>query len=635
MKRIPVLPASLLLATAALAAISAPSREPVPPQVQDALAPLPPAQVRFSGWLGEHLQICREGRMLQQSIPDLVQPFQQRHETRFWQSEFWGKWFTSAALSWRYQGDEAQRARLAEAVAGLIQTQTPDGYIGNYQPEAQTKQWDIWGRKYVLLGLLAYHELTGDAPALQAAVREADYTMRQLQEKNLNIAACGNWTGMAASSILEPMVLLYRRTGERRFLDFAQDIVSRWEAPPGPDLLRKALAGTPVYDMFPGPDPSQKGYMSGGQSKAYEMMSCYEGLLELHRVTGRPEYAQAVKRVAESIRDTEITVIGSGSSWERWCRGRTRQTEPVKEWMETCVSATWIKLNGQLLRLTGDSAYADAIEQTAYNSLLAAQKSDGTWWSHYNPLEGSRGPAPEQCGMHMNCCVASGPRALMLLPLLAVMTGQEGPVVNFYEPASAQTNLAKLDIAGDYPRRSKVRITVQPAASSGAFTLSLRIPAWSRRTGAAVNGQPVEAPAPGQYLRLQRAWKAGDQVELDFDLTPRLERNPGQTPHLAVLRGPVVLALDQRITQAQPALGEVRLAEDLASAALVEEALPARVVVDLPVTNAAGQTGLLRLCDYASAGSTWEKDSTFRVWLPQPLNLAAPFAGVRTAEEQR
>lgn len=610
----------------------------VKPKGDDALTPLPPASVKFTGWLGQQLSTCREGRMLQQSIPDLVLPFKARNETRFWQTEFWGKWFTSAALSWRNDGDSAQKARLDEAVSELLKTQTLDGYIGNYRPDAQTKQWDIWGRKYVMLGLIAYYDLTGDAKALTGAIREADYTINQLKSLNLNIVTCGNWTGMAASSILEPIVLLYRRTGEGRFLAFAEDIVEKWQTPPGPDLLRKALAGTAVYDMFPGPDPAQKGYMSGGMSKAYEMMSCYEGLLELHRVTGKADYATAVKKLATSIRDTEITIIGSGSSWERWCKGRTRQTEDVKEWMETCVGATWVKLNAQLLRFTGDSQYADQIERTAYNALPAAQKPDGTWWCHYNPLEGNRQAAPEQCKMHMNCCVASGPRALMLLPSLAVMSNSAGPVVNFYEPATASSNAAKLAIVGDYPRQGPVTITVQPP-SPAKFTLSLRIPAWSAKTKVTINGEASGSPAAGKYLRLQRTWKPGDKVAIQFDYTARVEHNPGNTPHVAVTRGPVVLVLERRVSKPQADLGPVTLSAEPSgtiAAALVTEPMPVPVLlaVDVPVKSADGRKGAVRMCDYASSGKTWDADSTFRVWLPQPLNLAEPFADVRMSPEQ-
>lgn len=632
---------SLTVLTAWLSALPAtgagPAAAPVDrirPAVNDALTPAAPGAVRFTGWLGQQIETCRKGRMMGQSVDDLVAPFRERTEERYWQSEFWGKWFTSAALAWRAQPDDALRARLDEAVRGLIGTQTPDGYIGNYKPEAQTKQWDIWGRKYVILGLLAWYDLTGDAKVLEAAVREADFTMTQVGPDKASIVTCGNWTGMAASSILEPMVLLHRRTGEKRFLDFAEYVVRDWTSPKGPDLLRKALAGTSVYDMFPGPNPSQKGYMSGGQSKAYEMMSCYEGLVELHRVTGRAEYAEAAKRVAEDIFATEITIIGSGSSWERWCRGRTRQTEDVPEWMETCVAATWIKFNAQLLRLTGEAKYADRIEQAAWNALTAAQKTDGTWWSHYNPLEGGRGAAPEQCKMHANCCVASGPRALMLLPPLAVMTGAEGPVVNFYAPAEVNAGRATLKIEGDYPRGGEVAIAVQPSAP-GEFSINLRIPAWSKSTSVRVNGRQEPAPAAGTWLKLRRAWAAGDRIEVGFDMTTRLERDPGKSGRVAIVRGPLVMAMDRRITPPQTGLGPATVVADAdgrvdAKPVADPLSIPTQIALDVPLRTADGKVATLRMCDFASAGTTWDTNATFRVWLPQPLDPAAPFEKLAT-----
>ena len=69
--------------------------------------------------------------------------------------------------------------------------------------------------------------------------------------------------------------------------------------------------------------------------------------------------------------------------------------------------------------------------------------------------------------MHMNCCVANGPRGLMLLPALAVMSNAAGPTVNLYEPVRATLPLASgssvtLDVSGDYPRHGGVEICVRP-----------------------------------------------------------------------------------------------------------------------------------------------------------------------------
>lgn len=627
-------PTALVLAIlAALLGLPCVAAEPVTPAVNDALAPLPSGSVRLTGPIGEAIQTCIKGRIQAQSIPDLIRPFAERPETELWQTEFWGKWFTSAAAAYRYQPDPELRAIVDRAAKELMATQTPDGYIGTYKKSSELSNWDVWGRKYVLLGLLAYHDVTGDAQSLDAARREADYTIGQIGPGKADIVKLGWWTGMAASSILEPTVLLYKNTGDKRYLDFAQYIVNQWKEPGGPDLIGKTLNNVPVFKMFPGPDPKLEGYMAGGQSKAYEMMSCYEGLLELYRITGQPEYLEAVKKVFHDIDATEITILGSGSSWERWCNGHTRQTEPLPEWMETCVTVTWIKLAAQLLRQTGDPLYADRIEQSAYNALIGAQKTDGTWWSHYNPLKGPRSAAPEQCNVHQNCCVANGPRGLMLLPTLAVMKDSSGPVVNFYESGTARVPLAsgktvQLELKGNYPRGGSFDIVVQPEARE-AFTLSLRIPAWSLNTEISVNDQRVSGIKPGSYVKLDRTWEPGDRVHVTFDMAVRMVKDPGGSGQVAIMRGPNVLALDKRVTQPVPGVVASVKADPqgVVQAAEVQNESPEGIglVVDVPFVTADGKTVLVRMCDYASAGRTWTDESALRVWLPQPLNLESPF----------
>lgn len=626
-----VLVLAILLALVGLPCVAA---EPVTPAVNDSLAPLPSGSVRLTGPVGEAIQTCIKGRIQAQSIADLIRPFAERPETELWQTEFWGKWFTSAAAAYRYQPDPEMRAIVDRAAKDLMATQTPDGYIGTYKKSAELAGWDVWGRKYVLLGLLAYYDVTGNAQALDAARREADYTMNQIGPGKADIVKLGFWTGMAASSILEPTVLLYKKTGDKRYLEFAQYIVNEWKTPGGPDLIGKALNDVPVFKMFPGPDPKQEGYMAGGQSKAYEMMSCYEGLLELYRITGQPEYLEAVKKVFHDIDTTEITILGSGSSWERWCNGHTRQTEPLPEWMETCVTVTWLKLAGQLLRQTGDPLYADRIEQSAYNALIGAQKTDGTWWSHYNPLKGPRSAAPEQCNIHQNCCVANGPRGLMLFPTLAVMQGSAGPVVNFYESGTARVPLAsgksvQLELKGNYPRGGDLDIVVQPEARE-AFTISLRIPAWSQNTKVAVNGQEVAGIKPGSYAKLDRTWEAGDRIRVTFDKSVRMVKDPGGSGQVTLMCGPNVLALDKRVTQPVPGVvASVKANQQgVVEAVEVRDGVPEGIgkVVDVPFMTADGKTVLVRMCDYASAGRTWTDESALRVWLPQPLNLESPFA---------
>src|SRR6188474_195978 len=86
----------------------------------------------MGGFIGEKLNACYENRILAQDINRLVEPFRNRTETRCWQSEFWGKWFTSAVLAYQYRPEPGLKDILDKAVSELVATQTTEGYIGNY-----------------------------------------------------------------------------------------------------------------------------------------------------------------------------------------------------------------------------------------------------------------------------------------------------------------------------------------------------------------------------------------------------------------------------------------------------------------------------------------------------------------------
>lgn len=108
----------------------------------------------------------------------------------------------------------------------------------------------MWGRKYTMLGLLAYYDLTGDKKALDGAVRLADHLLTQIPAVR-QIERTGIYRGMSSCSILEPIMLLYNRTLDEKYLDFARYIVDRMESADGPQLIAKALDGVPVSERFP------------------------------------------------------------------------------------------------------------------------------------------------------------------------------------------------------------------------------------------------------------------------------------------------------------------------------------------------------------------------------------------------
>lgn len=569
---------------------------------------------RFSG-------VYADG-IVHQDIDHLIGPFRHRTETHRWQSEFWGKWITSAIAAHRYDPSPALDTLLREAVNKLIETQTPDGYIGNYAPDHHLQQWDIWGRKYCMLGLLDYYELTGYAPALRAAGKLADHLMDELAAAGGIIVTRGNYRGMAASSVLEPVCQLYRITGDRKYLSFAEEIVRQWALDEGPDLIGKSPVD--VAQRFPSP----RNWFSWEQGqKAYEMMSCYEGLLELYRLTGKTAYRDAVVNTWQNIYDTEINAAGSGAAREMWFGGKSLQALPVFHYQETCVTVTWLKLSHQLLRLTGDARYADAAEQTFYNALLGALSPDGQDWAKYTPLTGQRLPGSGQCGMNLNCCEASGPRGLFNFPRHIVMTSKEGAFINYfvtgtYHLSTPSGKEAVIRQQTSYPENGTADIVIETAPAE-VFAIALRTPAWSKRHKITVNGEAFTA-ASGGYLSLSRTWKKGDIIHIEFDMRGRLlELGEAPVSH-AIMRGPVLLAMDSRwahydvakaFTPVSNEDGYIELHlpdkhEGSSRLSFLAEFIPESF------TEEGAKPVKLPFCDYASAGYAQNKP-VYRVWIPQ------------------
>jgi DUF1680 family protein len=598
-----------------------------PLAIKDSMYSVPLNNVEIKGYFGNKIDLSIKNSVKKVDPDYVINPFKERKETFFWQTEFWGKWILSAISAYEYKGDPELKKSIDYAVKGLIATQSPNGYIGNYPDSAHLKNWDVWGRKYSLLGLLHYYDLAGDKAALNAARKLADHLFTEVGPGKTSIVMTGWFMGMPSSSILEPMVMLYNRTGEARYLDFAKYIVKQWETPEGPQLISKALNGVPVSERFPRP---KSWWTRENGFKAYEMMSCYDGLLELYKVTGNPEYLKAVEMTAKNIIDTEINIAGSGAAFECWYHGKERQTHPAYHTMETCVTQTWMKLCSNLLKITGNPMYADQIELSAFNALLSSMLPDGSTFTKYSPLEGFRSLGEGQCNMQINCCIANGPRAFLLFPTLAMMPGKNGIYINLYAPSKETFTMGKskvmIEQVTNYPVSDSVVVMVNPEVSS-IFTIALRIPAWSAETKVFINGKAIESITAGSYAKISRIWNKGDKVTLNLDMRGRLITNG---LFKAIMWGPVVLARDSRLSKESPdeavapdaKNGFIQLKDNSANQPKeVWMSFTAPLVLG---TNLEGNKGPVQIpfVDYASAGNNWDNSSRFRVWLPEAVDIS-------------
>ena len=597
--------------------------------------------VRLKGHLGECLDTMIARHVIGTDVDYITAPFLEKTETkRWWQTEFWGKWMHAAVPYLAYTKSEALKASVERGIDRILSSQEKGGYIGNYPDELRCGEgWDMWGMKYTMMGLMHYYDgergTEKGERALAAARRLCDYVIAELGpngKRGCELWQTGNWSGLASSSILEPVMWLYRRTGEKKYLDFATYLVKGLtESESGPRLVDLALKGISVADRngYGNKPESHGGYvMKQNRRKSYEMMSCYQGLLEYYEVTGRKDILEATVKTGEDIVKEEINLAGGCASSEVWFHGAHKQHLPYIHLQETCVTTTWMRFCEKLLELTDDPKWADELEKTFCNVYLAAMKPDGSEFAAYTPLSGNRYHGHHHCYMHANCCSSNGPRGFLCYLKEFFRVKNDVPVFNFYSSALAEGRLSNgkkvaFDMYSLYPRANTVRI-VSHTEGVGELPLKVRIPAWCAKTVVKVAGQTLEGAKAGTYFTIRRDWRLGDIVEITFDM-PVVAHVANH--YVAFTRGPVLLARDSRLDDGdmmEPFRAGLKDGQVLSSFAAVrtpDDEMWMAFTATLPIGShtenpEARLPTTVFFCDYASAGNAWRRDNFYRTWFP-------------------
>jgi DUF1680 family protein len=586
----------------------------VPPRLPEAAETAAPAEVQLEGFLAARVANNEKNRLLKVDPEPLLAGFRHKPGIHPWIGEHIGKWLHASTLAWSYTGDPELRAKMDWVVNELAKAQEPDGYLGTYVPAQrfglfEGADWDVWSHKYNLIGLLTYYQYTGNNAALNVARKAGDLLLTTFGPDKKSILAAGTHLGMAATSVLEPMVLLYRATGDERYLEFARYIVRAWDEPKGPGIVAALL--------------KEKRVDKTANAKAYEMLSNLVGLCELARATGDKALLQPVINAWEDIVAHRLYLTGGASQSEHFHDDYYLPNQPGADVSETCVTTTWIQLNSQLLRLTGEARYGDQLERTFLNHLAAAQRPDGAQWCYFTALEGTKPYGPG-----INCCVSSGPRGMALAPQHAFLRfpasgGEpESLAVNMFESAHWAIKLggqsATLNFASQFPEAGGAILTVtldQPAV----FGLRVRTPEWARPLTVQIVGaenQPSELKDGWTRLAARR-WVSGDQVKITFNLAARLVAGDHGNQGLAALQwGPFVLAYDEKMNPGLPPSAFLGLADSPGQPPFQLRTARPRLLFEAEVRSA--QSPESRPGAFTTFADAGGDGGRYRVWLRAP-----------------
>ncbi len=615
----------------------------------DRLFMLPAGSTRFGGVFDESIKFIAENQCkVKKNWILFAEQFKSNvdDENNGWRCEFWGKMMRGASFTYAYTKDPDLYEIMEDTVRDLLTTIDSLGRISSYSVEKEFYGWDMWGRKYVLLGLQYFMDVCEDkdlkSQAVDVMCKNLDYIISKIgreDEGKIEITTTTDfWRGLNSCSILEPVVRLYNITGKKEYLDFADYIVGTGGLDGDDNVFELAYEGKLYPYQYP-------------VTKAYEMMSCFEGLMEYYRVTGIEKWKTAAINFANLVAQSDITIIGcSGCTHELFDNSRVRQanTENLIIMQETCVTITWIKFASQVLTLSGDPMLVDEIEKSVYNALFGAintEHSDalagGYTFDSYSPLLFAT--RSRQLGgtqrMRNNteiygCCVAIGAAGTGLIPSVATMLRKDGVAVNLYSKGTvnAVTPEGKrltLKTKTEYPYDRKIEIVLS-LGEAEKFTLALRIPAWSKKTTLCINGKNIKAKQG--YTEITRKWQSGDKITLELDMRVRIlaaQDDPDDANakyHNALVYGPLVLARDARFGEEID--GVVNFAKDRDGYAVVKKTNTAKFPTGIELEVKQKNGSVIHVADYASCGKTWRRDSIMTAWMPTKeywkVNLSKP-----------
>lgn len=622
---------------------------------------------RYSGFMDDAAKYIEDFQLLNPTLwRRFVEQFREEDADyeAGWRGEYWGKMMRGACFVYSYTKNPELYDILSTTVRDMIDSAEEDGRISTYARSHEFDGWDIWSRKYVMLGMQYFHEICTDealkGDIVRSMCRQADCIMEKIGPKEEGkkeiSSATRHWRGLNSSSLLEPIVRLYSLSGEEKYLGFAKYIVDR--------------GGADVENIF---ELAYKNELMPYQypvTKAYEMTSCFEGLLEYYRITGTEWYKEAVINFAKRILETDFTVIGCcGCTHELFDHSTVRQanTDNGIIMQETCVTVTLMKFFYQLHLITGDSRFADAFEISLYNAYLGSvntekviepmiQKEHPDWaleplpFDSYSPLTaGTRGNGIGGLKLmsdnhYYGCCACIGAAGIGLVPKMQLLSTDEGFALNLYVNGSIQTktpdgNDLTLKLDTDYPKSGKILIKAELDCDE-EFELLLRNPAWSERTNVKAEGASIEAR--DGYISLRKRWCNGDSVELVLDMRTKAilpipygsqvlmnkvvwgyntivptfdKEDPIAHRHIALRRGPVMLAQENRLGYSVDDPIDVRVNPDGYVDVVIPKSdiapYPHILEAEVPLSN--GRT--MRVTDYASAGKLWCEESKMAVWM--------------------
>ncbi|MGN6505869.1 MAG: beta-L-arabinofuranosidase domain-containing protein, partial [Tepidisphaeraceae bacterium] len=488
---------------------------------------LPLGAVRPAGWLKRQLELQKQGLTgAAETLYDALTP------ASAWlggNGEAWekGPYYVRGLIALAYTLDDAElKQRAQKWIDWVLQSQRPDGSFG---PSSND---DWWPRMIVLCYLRDYAEATGDGRVVPFFSNYFRYQAKTLPSRPLR-----DWGRSRAGDNIDVVLWTFNRTGDQSLLRLAKM------------LAEQAYPWSSIYT-------DNRFYGFGDDFQPHHIVNVSQAL----------KFPPVIWQLTHDPKDRDAFNAGIANLTRQYGRidGEFSGTEMLSNLsstagVELCADVERIISNGIAIDILGDPALGDQLEKVAYNSLPAHTSPRMQQITYYQLLnqatctpgghgftqDYSNGNMPGPYSGFPCCCYnwhAAWPK---FIQAMWATTNDDGLALIAYGPSTVDATVGgsvpiHIGESTDYPFGDSVALKIDPAKPV-AFPLMVRIPGWCEQPSVRVNGQRLSGVKPGTFLRIERHWAKGDQVDLHFPMTVRTSRWVNHS--VGFERGPLAFAL--------------------------------------------------------------------------------------------
>ena len=517
---------------------------------------LPLGAVKPQGWLLHQLQIMRNG-----TSGHLDEVYGKVKNDNGWlggKGDGWEEtpyWLDGAVPLAYLLNDAALKNKVLRYINWTLDHQRPSGYFGPVTKTEREKNiaigvsnaadGDDWWPKMVMLKVLQqYYTATNDTRVLPFMTRYFHYQLEVLKTCPL-----GKWTEWATSRGAENVMVaqwLYSISKDKKLLELATLLQSQ-------AFTWSSWLGNRSWVIDAAAQQNDQHWMR--RHGVNVGMGLKDPVMNYQR-TGNKKYLQDLHTGFTDLMNLHGLPMGIFSADEDLHGNAPTQGTELCAVVEAMFSLE------EIIGITGDPLYMDALERMTFNALPTQTTDDYNNKQYFqvaNQVNIKRGvfnfslPFDREMnnvlGMRSGytCCLANMHQGWTKFTThLWYGTAGNGLAALAYSPNEVTAKVGKnntpvtiREVTG-YPFEDQVlfRIATQ---KSVAFPLELRIPAWCDEAAVLLNGEKLRTAKGGQVITVNRNWSNNDQLVLQLPMQVRTS-NWGRNSR-TVERGPLVYAL--------------------------------------------------------------------------------------------